>query len=209
MFPLHGAILLPRVTMPLHIFEPRYLMMIDDVLAGDRLIGVVQPVEGNAEEQSPKSKTAKVQDIGCVGRLTSFTETEDNRVLISLTGISRFVIAQEESTETPYRMFNVNFKPFVKDLIFGDGEDEVDRDYLLQVLKEYLDTNELSADWDSIHRSSNELLVNTLSMISPYGSAEKQLLLEAPDLKSRAHALIALAEMELASRDDGSGTTLQ
>ena len=208
-FPLQGAILLPRVTMPLHIFEPRYLMMIDDVLAGDRVVGIIQPTEDPGQDESPKSNSAKVRDIGCVGRLTSFTETEDDRVLISLTGISRFVIDHEEVTETPYRMFNVNYKPFALDLKHNDSEDGVDREHLLDVLKEYLDSNELSADWDSIHRSSNELLVNTLSMISPYGAEEKQALLEAADLKTRAEVLIALAEMELASRDDGSGNTLQ
>lgn len=195
--------------MPLHIFEPRFLMMVDDVLAGDRLIGIVQPVEDPGEGQSPQSKSAPVRDIGCVGRLTSFTETEDDRVLISLTGVSRFVIAKEEVTEAPYRMFDVNFKPFAKDLIQGEGEELVDRDHLLNVLKSYLDNNDLSADWESIHRSSNELLVNTLSMISPYGAEEKQALLEAADLEARAEVLIALAEMDLASRDDGSNTTLQ
>ena len=195
--------------MPLHIFEPRFLMMVDDVLAGDRLIGIVQPVEDPGEGQSPQSKSAPVRDIGCVGRLTSFTETEDDRVLISLTGISRFVIAREEVTEAPYRMFDVNFKPFAKDLVHGEGEEQVDRDHLLNVLKSYLDNNDLSADWESIHRSSNELLVNTLSMISPYGAQEKQALLEAADLEARAEVLIALAEMDLASRDDGSNTTLQ
>ncbi len=193
----------------MHIFEPRYLMMIDEVLAGDRLVGIIQPVDDYQDEQSPKGKNVPVRDIGCVGRLTSFTETEDNRVLISLTGITRFVISHEETSSAPYRLFNVNFKPFIKDLDVGAGEDEVDREHLLKVLKEYLDNNDLSADWDSIHRSSNELLVNTLSMISPYGSQEKQALLEAADLKSRAEVLVALAEMELAARDDGSGTTLQ
>ncbi len=184
-------------------------MMIDDVLAGDRLIGIVQPVEDPGEGQSPQSNSAAVRDIGCVGRLTSFTETEDDRVLISLTGVSRFVIAKEDVTDAPYRMFDVNFKPFAKDLLHGEGEGQVDRDHLLNVLKSYLDNNDLSADWESIHRSSNELLVNTLSMISPYGAEEKQALLEAADLKARAEVLIALAEMDLASRDDGSNTTLQ
>ncbi len=200
---------MPRATMPLHIFEPRYLMMVDDVLAGDRLIGIVQPVEDPGEHQSPQSNNAPIRDIGCVGRLTSFTETEDDRVLISLTGISRFVIAREENTDAPYRLFDVNFKPFAKDLISDGAEEGVDRDYLLSVLKAYLDNNDLSADWESIHRSSNELLVNTLSMISPYGAEEKQALLEAADLKARAEVLIALAEMDLAATDDGTGTTIQ
>lgn len=208
-FPLHGAILLPHVTMPLHIFEPRYLMMINDMLINHRLIGIVQPVDAQSGNESPPGKSAPLRDIGCVGRITSFTEMDDDRLLISLTGVSRFVISHEEVTETPYRTFNVNFKPFAKDLEEGRNEEHIDREHLLDVLKDYLESNELTADWESIDRTPNELLVNTLSMISPYGPEEKQALLEAPDLKARSEVLIALAEMEMAARDDGSGTTLQ
>lgn len=195
--------------MPLHIFEPRYLMMCDDVLKSHRLIGIIQPTDTQSTNEAPLEKSVAIRDIGCVGRITSFNEMEDNRLLISLTGISRFVISHEDVTDTAYRIFNVNFKPFAKDLEVGRNEEEVDREHLLKVLKAYLESNDLTADWESIGRTSNELLVNTLSIISPYGPEEKQALLEAPDLKARSEVLIALAEMEMATRDDGSGTTLQ
>lgn len=184
-------------------------MMCDDVLSDHRLIGIIQPAEAQSKTETSPDNKVPLRDIGCVGRLTSFSEMDDNRLLISLTGVSRFVISHEEFSENPYRTFNVNFKPFLKDLQTDHQETDIDRKHLLKVLKEYLESNELTADWESIDRTTNELLVNTLSMISPYGPEEKQALLEAPDLKARSEVLIALAEMEMAARDDGSGTTLQ
>lgn len=185
-------------------------MMCNDVLGQDRLIGIIQPSDSQLKTETiTDDKLLKIRDIGCVGRITSFTEMEDERLMISLSGVSRFVISHEEFSELPYRLFNVNFKPFVKDLKPDPYEDEIDRTHLLDVLKEYLESHDLSADWESIDRASNELLVNTLSTISPYGPEEKQALLEAPDLKARSEVLIALAEMEMAARDDGSGTSLQ
>lgn len=210
-FPLYGCILLPRSSLPLNIFEPRYLAMVEDVLAGDRVIGIVQPQSGpeSEAEESPVDKTAPLRQTGCVGRLTSFTETDDGRVLITLTGIARFDIVREEMSQRPYRLFHVDYAPYEKDFVRGHGQDEVDWPRLLRVLKEYLTARELSADWPSIERSPAEMLVNTLAMISPYGPEEKQALLEAPDLKCRSEVLMALAQMELASPEDGSGSTLQ
>ena len=205
-FPLRGAILLPRATMPLNVFEPRYLVMIDDCLRGDRLIGIVQP---KADVESPVGKSVELKPVGCVGRITSYQETDDNRLMIVVTGVSRFRLVDEVVTEAPYRTCRVSTDTFRPDFVRGEGEEFVDRRTLLRVLKTYLDVNALKADWQSIHRSGNELLVNTLSVISPYGAEEKQALLEAPDLKSRAEVLIALAEMELAARDGGSGSALQ
>ncbi|MDA7946433.1 MAG: LON peptidase substrate-binding domain-containing protein [Hyphomicrobiaceae bacterium] len=207
-FPLRGVILLPRSTLPLNVFEPRYLALVNDVLAGDRLIGIVQPDTDDAEE-SPLGKQANLRKTGGAGRLTAFQETDDGRYLITLSGICRFVIDAEENTDAPYRMCSVDWKPFAGDLEHGRGEEAVDRDRLLAVLKRYLEANKLSADWDGINNSSNELLVNTLSMISPYGPEEKQALLEAGDLKTRAEVLVALAEMELASGEGSTGSTLQ
>lgn len=209
LFPLRGVILLPRSVLPLNVFEPRYLALVDDVLAGDRLIGVVQPQGGEDRLESPPGKAVPLCRVGAVGRLTAFAEGEDGRLRISLTGIGRFRLGEEEPTGAPYRVAQVDFGAFHYDLVPGFGEAEVDRRRLLGVLRTYLNAHDLSADWDSIHRSSNELLVNTLSMISPYGPEEKQALLEAPDLKTRAEVLVALAEMELAARNDGSGSAVQ
>ncbi|MEZ5926260.1 MAG: LON peptidase substrate-binding domain-containing protein [Hyphomicrobiaceae bacterium] len=209
MFPLRGAILLPRIALPLNIFEPRYLEMIDDVMSGNRLVGMVQPLQAVDDTESPAGKEAELRRLGGVGRITSYSETDDGRYLITLTGICRFAIAREIEVDRPYRRCLVDYAEFATDLTEGAGEDDVDRSHLLKVLKTYLDANELKADWQAIHRSSNEFLVNTLSMISPYGPEEKQALLEAATLKARAEILVALAEMQLAARDDGSGSTLQ
>lgn len=209
MFPLRGVIMLPRSSLPLNVFEPRYLTLVNDLLAGERLIGFSQPVTTGDGPESPEGNEAPLRPVGGAGRLTAFQETDDGRYLITLTGIARFTITGEEQTDEPYRTCNVNWSPYVRDLEQGYGEDEVDRDRLLSVLKEYLTVNDLSADWEGINNSSNELLVNTLSMISPYGPEEKQALLEAWDLKTRAEVLVALAEMEIAGNDDGSGSTLQ
>ena len=211
LFPLVGAILLPRASMPLNIFEARYLEMINTVLAGDRIIGMVQPRRSGDEDEpdSPEGKTAELRHVGCAGKLTSFSETDDGRYLITLTGLARFDIVRELQTPENFRQCEVSYGRFGDDLFRGHGEEEVDRVHLLKVLRNYLEVNNLKADWQAINRSSNEFLVNTLSMISPYGAEEKQALLEAPTLIARAEVLVALAEIELAKRDDGTGSTLQ
>jgi uncharacterized protein len=201
-FPLQGCILLPRSNLPLNIFEPRYLSMVDDVIAGNRIIGIVQPL--GTEEESPASKGHPLRQTGCAGRLSAFSETEDGRLLITLTGICRFDITGETRTAKPYRICDANFAPYQQDLVRGHGQNAVDWPRFLQVLKNYLDARDMTADWDSIQRSPTELLINTLSMISPYGPEEKQALLEAPDLKARSEVLMALAEMEIAA-PPGSG----
>lgn len=208
-FPLQAVIVLPRATLPLNVFEPRYLAMVDDILGNDRIIGIIQPDTTDETNQSHIGSDINLRSVGCAGRLTAFQETDDGRMLITISGVCRFEIKQEVSTDNPYRLFEVDYSKFSFDLETGNGEDDVNREHLLSVLKTYLEVNELNADWQSIDRSSNEFLVNTLSMISPYGPAEKQALLEAPDLSDRSEVLVALAEMELASRDDGSDTTLQ
>lgn len=209
LFPLRGVILLPRATIPLNVFEPRYLELVDDILAGERIIGIVQPDSGAESGESPQGKAVPLRSVGCAGRLTAFAEGEDGHLQISLTGVARFSVQSEQASTTPYRICEVSYEPYRDDFVPGQGEEEVDRQRLLSVLKSYLAAHDLSADWDSIHRSSNELLVNTLSMISPYGPEEKQALLEAQDLNARAEVLMALAEMDLATPDDGSGTAVQ
>ncbi len=209
LFPLRGAILLPRASLTLNVFEPRYLALVDHALAGDRLIGVVQPAPEAGEVESPGGKSFPLRRVGCAGRISSFTESEDGHVVITLAGVARFAVAGEIAGDLPFRMGRVDFAPYTLDFIGGHGEEEVDRPRLIATLRSYLIANNLNADWDRINSASNERLVNTLSILSPYGPEEKQCLLEAPDLRSRAEALVALAEMELAARDDGSGTSLQ
>ncbi len=206
-FPLRGAILLPRVTLPLNIFEPRYLAMIDDAMGADRMIGIIQP-EGADGDESPMGKAVPLRRIGCAGRISAFQEMENDKLVVTLTGVSRFDVNTEITRDTPYRIVNVSYNRFQTDFEEGRGEDYVDRQHLLQVLKAYLNANQLSADWSSILKAPSEILVNALSVMSPYGPEEKQALLEATDLKTRADVLVALAEMELAS-NGGTGGTLQ
>lgn len=210
LFPLRGAILLPRATLPLNIFEPRYLEMLDDVMSGDRLIGIVQPAagEGTEDEESPLDVSVALRGIGCVGRVTTYQEVEDERLVITLTGVCRYDIVDEAVTDKPYRTASATYDRFTSDLNEGLGEEQVDRSNLLRVLRSYLDANRLEADWAAIQRASSEFLINALCVMCPYGPEEKQALLEADDLKSRADVLVALAEMELAS-GGASGGTLQ
>src|SRR5215216_3547797 len=205
-FPLPGALLLPRGQLPLNIFEPRYLAMIDDALrAGHRLIGMIQP---DAANPGPENKP-NLYKVGCVGRITQLAETGDGRYLLQLTGIARFRIDEELSVSTPYRQCRVTYAPFTDDFTARKGEDEVDRDSLLHALADFLKANDLKADWEGIENAPNEALVNALAMMSPYGAAEKQALLEAPDLKTRAEILIAVTEIELAKKTTGGETPLQ
>ncbi len=214
-FPLGGVIMLPRAQLPLNIFEPRYLAMIDHVMATDRLLGIVQPARDPGEGAeidggtSPQGKSRGVRRIGSVGRLTAYQETDDGRYIISLTGVSRMVIGEEIETEHAFRMFNVKYDAFAQDLSEDHTSETVDRDHLLKALKDYLTANQMSADWSAIAQASTEFLVNTLAMICPYGNEEKQALLEAETLSERAQVLIALAEMDIASKDEGGSTTLQ
>jgi Lon protease-like protein len=207
-FPLSRAILLPRATLPLHIFEPRYLQMVEDVMSTSRILGMVQPASGE-EEESPPSRTAPLRRIGCAGRITSYQELDDGRLLISLSGIARFEIVEEVELAKPYRICTVSYERFLADFTAGIGEDEVDRERLVEALKAYLQMRNLKADWAAIGKTSTEALVNSLALVSPYGSEEKQALLEAADLKARAEMLVALAEMEMAAGSRGPGTTLQ
>jgi uncharacterized protein len=208
-FPLQGCILLPRSGLPLNIFEPRYLAMFNDALADHRVIGIVQPGVPAEEGESPQGKSCALRQIGCAGRITSFTETDDGRILITLTGVARFNVLGEQTSLRPYRLCEVSYAPYANDFIKGHGQDAVDWERLLRILRQYLDARKLSADWQSIERSPAELLVNTLAMISPYGPEEKQALLEAPELKERSEVLMTLAQMDLARPEDGSGSSLQ
>lgn len=205
MFPLRGVILLPRAVLPLSIYESRYLSMLEDVVAGERIVGIIQPERSEGEDESPPGKAVSLRPVGCAGRLTAFQELDDDRVLITVTGVARFELASEVPTTKPYRLFEVSYGGFTHDFQEGAGEDLVDRSKLLRVLKSYLEAHKLKADWRAILSAPSEYLVNSLSVVCPYGAEEKQALLEAKDLKTRAEVLIALAEMELASSESGSG----
>ncbi|MBN9063430.1 MAG: peptidase S16 [Rhizobiales bacterium 65-9] len=205
-FPLAGALLLPRGQMPLNIFEPRYLAMIDDALRGDRVIGMIQPDVSNAEE-AERITTPKLFEIGCAGRITQFAETGDGRLIVALTGIARFRIVEELTSTAPYRLCAVDFNAFPQDFVARAGEDEVDRNKVLSTLKRFVKANKLEINWSEIADAPNEALVNALAMMSPYGVKEKQALLEASTLRDRAEFLVAITEFELARRGSGSDNT--
>ena len=205
-FPLAAALLLPRAEMPLNIFEPRYLALVDAALAGNRVIGMIQPDTAIPACSSGPGLFA----VGCAGRLTSFAETGDGRYLVTLTGISRFRILEEVTAGTPFRQCRITAAPFADDFAGSTGETAVDRTSVLRTFRAYLAAHDLDADWTSVDRASSETLVNTLAMMAPFGVAEKQALLEAPDLRARAETLVALTEMTLSRESPaGDGPTLQ
>jgi len=194
-FPLPGAILLPRGQLPLNIFEPRYLNMIDDAMAGDRIIGLIQPAGGPAQLPS-------LTAVGCAGRITSFAETSDGRYLVTLTGVCRFRLASELSSQTPYRQCRAAFDEFESDLSVPSGSG-FDRDVFLDALKAYLERRQLEIDWETADAAPQEALINSLSMALPFEPAEKQALLESPDLSERCRVLTALMQIDAAETGDG------
>jgi Lon protease-like protein len=205
-FPLPGALLLPRGQMPLNIFEPRYLAMIDDAFRdGHRLIGMIQPDPA----RSGPTDRPPLYSVGCAGRITQLTESGDGRYLIELTGVARFRLEEELRVATDYRQCRVTFAPFADDFVARKGENAVDREAVLGALRAFLEASDLKADWEGIDKAPNEALVNALAMMSPYGPAEKQALLEAPDLKTRAEILVAITEIELAKKNTEGEPKLQ
>ena len=204
-FPLSGALLLPSGQMPLNIFEPRYLAMVDAALAGDRIIGMIQP-RGECSEPGAGEggATPGLCDVGCLGRIVQFAEAGDGRYLITLAGISRFRVSEELTVMTPFRQCLIAAEDFPDLDDPRRGEEEVDRDGLLRTFRAYLAANELEADWESVERASNAGLVTALSMMSPWGASEKQALLEAADHAARARTLIAITEIALAQNESSS-----
>jgi Lon protease-like protein len=198
-FPLTGALLLPRGELPLNIFEPRYLAMIDDAMKSHRIIGMIQP-----EDRVSGAEVPELLAVGCAGRITQLAESGDGRYLLTLTGIARFRIVEEIAAMTPYRQCRVEFSDFLSDFTPRVGENAVDRDSVIRTLRDFAEANQLEIDWTSIHEAPNEALVNALAMMSPYGPKEKQALLEAPDLKARAEVLVAITEIELARGKNAS-----
>jgi uncharacterized protein len=189
LFPLTGAVLLPRGQLPLNVFEPRYLEMVEYALQGDRLIGMIQPTENEDAVLNPA-----LSQVGCAGKIVSFRETEDNRYLISLAGICRFRLAGEMQTTTPWRAGFCDFAPFAGDLA-QPSDEEFPRERLLKALKAYLASRDMKADWNSVMTAPGEALVNALAMMCPFDPVEKQALLEAHSFQERASTLVALLEI--------------
>lgn len=189
-FPLPGVLLLPRARLPLHIFEPRYLAMLDDTLkTSHRLIGMIQPIEGR--------ESGKLHAVGCAGRLTAFSETEDGRYMITLSGMSRFRVREEVAGFTPYRRCDVSWGDFGRDLGAPEADPGFERDQFLDLLARYFDDQGLSTDWGSLKEAEDELLVNSLSMLCPFEPEDKQALLEAQTLSIRRATLVTLIEFAL------------
>ncbi len=199
-FPLSGALLLPRGQLPLNIFEPRYLAMIDMVMSGSRVIGMIQ-----TREPENIALTPKLSAVGCVGRIVSYTETDDGRYLVTLGGICRFGVVEELNVPTPYRQVRADYAPYASDLIVNP-ETDFPRERLLDALRQYLSQRDLKADWRSVMSAPAETLVNALAMLCPFEPAEKQALLEAPGWMERVETLVALLEM--AGTPSPGGTTL-
>ena len=207
-FPLDGALLLPRSQLPLNIFEPRYLNMIDDAMSGDRLLAMVQTRAGGDAERP------KLAAVGCVGRLTSFAETGDGRYLITLTGVCRFRLGSELPGPSPYRQVRADFAPFEADLQERDDAGEPQgREPLLSALRAYLDRRGLGVDWTAAETAPEEGLVNSLCMALPFDAPEKQALLEAEDVPARRAALTALLRIAAAASadddEDDAGPSMQ
>ena len=195
LFPLPGALLLPRARLPLHIFEPRYLAMLDDCLKTQgRLIGMIQPREGPGGEK-------RLSAIGCAGRVTAFSETEDGRYMITLSGVSRFRLREEVQGFTPYRRAQIDWGPFARDLGATETDAGFDRDGLLALLARYFTHRKMGTDWGSLKEADTELLINSLSMLLPFSPEDKQALLEAPSLVTRRETLVTLMEFALRSGD--------
>ena len=196
-FPLPGALLLPRSRLPLHLFEPRYLAMFDDALkTPERLIGMIQP------RQTPDGGDGTLHDIGCVGRITQFSETEDHRYMITLTGISRYRILHEVDGFQPYRRAEVSWQGFERDLGPKDVDPAFDRPAFMHLLDRYFSDSEQQTDWNALKEADDELLINSLSMLLKFSPEDRQALLESPSLSNRRETLIALLEFAIRSGPD-------
>ena len=202
-FPLTGALLLPYSHRPLNIFEPRYVEMVDQALAGNRMIGLIQPED--TTEESPRGR-APLQKIGTVGRLTHWEENGEGRYFIILEGISRFELMSELTTMTPFRQAVISAERFELDFSRTHGEEGVDRERFLKMMKDYAEFANFDLNWDEINKTGTADLVNFCCMVSPYGAREKQVLLEAKSLEARAETLIALAEVEMAKGSNASAS---
>lgn len=193
-FPLSGVLLLPRWSLPLNIFEPRYLNMVDDAMSGHRMIGMVQDI-------GPNKANPDLAKVGCAGRITSYSETDDGRYMITLTGICRFGTGHELSIPTPYRQIEPDWLAYLHDLTMPDGKGLPDRTMLTNSLKRYTRVNQMDVDWEAVETATLETLINALCTGCPFGAMERQALLEAPTVEDRAQILIALLDMDVPGDD--------
>jgi hypothetical protein len=193
-FPLDGALLLPHGQLPLRIFEPRYLNMVDDAMAAERMIGMIQ-TRGGGDPARPS-----LASVGCLGRITSFAETSDDQYLITLTGVCRFALGEELPARTPYRQVRVDYLPYEIDLRPPADDEGFDRMRLLRSLKAFLERRALGVDWDAARNAPTEALINSLAMALPFEPPEKQALLEASTVADRREALITLLEIDTVGR---------
>lgn len=201
-FPLSGVVLLPQARLPLNIFEPRYLAMVEDALGHERMIGVIQP----SVPESPAQKVPPVYRVGCAGRITSFTETDDGRFLIALTGMCRFTVSEELPIERPWRRVRTDWTEFLDDLKPA-AETSIDRERLLTALQPYFREEGINLDRQVVENAPDDVLVSSLVMICPLEPNEKQALLEAPDLSARAELLTVLLEMAcMQGQGEGEGS---
>jgi Lon protease-like protein len=196
-FPLPGVVLFPQWHLPLNIFEPRYLNMVDDAMAGNRLIGMIQSVGG--DRQKPD-----LIGVGCAGRITSYSETDDGRYLITLAGIARFRVLEELDVMTPYRQVRPNWAPYANDLKPDSVVGLPSREDLVAALRKYVSRHDMKADWDAVEVAPVDALVQALAAGSPFSVMEKQALLESPTLKDRADMLVTILTMDSAGPDDGT-----
>lgn len=196
LLPLEGALLLPRAVLPLQLFEPRYVQLFYDAMGTDRLIGIIQPATDDEEENPPLNK------VGTLGRITHFEELDEDRFFVGITGITRFKLLSDKiEDEHLYRTGTIDIEPFTADLIAGFGEDKVDRDRFVNLLRSYAEFADFELDWDEINEAGIEDLINSCSMASPYAPRERQALLEAETLSTRAEMLMAFAEIEMSRKE--------
>ena len=202
-FPLRGALLLPGGSLPLNIFEPRYLQMVRDAMQTDRVIGMVQPRAAFVDRGGIDMGVAEVYKTGCAGRITTFEETPDGRYLIVLAGLVRFDVVREIETDAPYREVEASFERWRCDL--GPAElPEGFRPTLVAALRAYFARQDVEADWDAIETAPLPGLITSLGMICPFEANEKQAILEAPDLEAQGRMLVALMRMSALDSDESS-----
>ncbi|MGV6819796.1 MAG: LON peptidase substrate-binding domain-containing protein [Parvularcula sp.] len=201
LFPLREALLLPRGRLPLNVFEPRYLSMVDYALAHGRMVGLVRPQYDGDDEVNPP-----LYEVGCAGRIVSFAETGSGRLVLSLDGVSRFRLIRDTLSDAGFRVGAVEFAPFARDLTPSTYEDDFVRNRIINVLGAYLSAIDLSADWDSVDGAPIEAIISGIAMACPFDPDEKQALLEAPDVPSRAETLITTMEMAIAAEGMDGGS---
>ena len=201
-FPLDKCVLLPKAILPLNIFEPRYLEMIEDAMKSDKYIGIIQP-------SISKKENSDTEEVGCLGKISTYVENDDGTLIVKLTGVCRFNINEKLDSDTAYNQMRVSYNQFKDDLKLNDPIKSIDRDKLLNVISDYLNVNDLTTDWSVITDTDTEILINAFAVLSPFSSEETQALLEAKNIENRSELLIALSEMSIASRNDKKNNFIQ